>query len=344
MAAQPPPPSPAFPPNAQSLSISLPHKPSAALSCTFIESTASSTLVVFLNGLGLPQSHWWPCITHYLNHSATTTPNHPAFLTYDRYGQGLTTDPDPQDSDTTLPEGHRHDITSVTHDLHGLLEFITTKNHHPYSLAQTTLILAANSIGCPIARYYAQLYPGTVSGLLLLDSYMTDTTFVDLYPDPDAPQFDPSSLPEDVTVDDIRAARTGMGKLFHPKVVNKEGFWRGTITSLLPHSYEPKLLAPLRPMDMNDEPQPGPYLTVIGHDWDLFAEESIRMPGMTRAVAMNYTNPAWGQYNDGLLKITTGDKSKGLIAKGAGHFVQRDRPDLVAEELARVVQLVKGNE
>ncbi|KAK6530114.1 hypothetical protein TWF694_003485 [Orbilia ellipsospora] len=324
---------PPLPPQAQPLSITLPHKPTASLSCAFVKGT-TPTLIVHLNGLGLPQSHWWPSVTNYL----TTFPSsHPSFLTYDRYGQGTTTSPDPQDeSDQNkhLPPGHRHDITSVVSDLHALIQHVAL-NYHQYELSKTVIVLVANSIGCAVARYYAQQYPRTVSGLILLDSYMSDTTFIDIYPDPDGPSFNESELPEGVTVEDIRAAREGMGKLFHPTVVNKEGFWRGSVTDVLPHSYEPKLLAP-------GEGDERPYVTVVGHDWDIFAEESLRMKGMTRLVAMNYTNVAWGKYNEGLLKITSEERAKGVvIAKGAGHFVQQYRPDLVAEEVGRVVKLLE---
>ncbi|KAK6355948.1 hypothetical protein TWF718_000325 [Orbilia javanica] len=314
-----------LPPGAEPLPVVLPHKPSASLSCTFIKGT-TNILVVFLNGLGLPQSHWWPCITQFLSLDHT----HPSILTYDRYGQGLTTDTDPQDEgQSPLPPGHRHDIVSVTKDLHILIDTISTKHQIP--LAETPLVLVANSIGCPLARYYSQTYPATVAGLILLDSYMTDTNFIDLYPDPDAPGFDKHTLPDGITVENIRAAREGMGKLFHPSVTNKEGFWRGNITTLLPHSYEPKLLA------WRQGDKSGPYVTVVGHDWDVFAEESLRMKGMTKAVAMAYTNPAWGLYNEGLVKITGEDRRQRLIAAGAGHFIQQGRPDLVAQQLERMV-------
>ncbi|RVD83941.1 uncharacterized protein DFL_005712 [Arthrobotrys flagrans] len=321
---------PPLPPGAESLSVVLPHKPSASLSCTSIKGTAN-ILIVFLNGLGLPQSHWWPCITQFLSLDHV----HPSILTYDRYGQGLTTDPDPQDDggQSSLPPGHRHDIVSITKDLHVLIEIIST--NHQLPLSETPLIFVANSIGCPLARYYSQTYPSTVAGLILLDSYMTDTNFIDLYPDPDALGFDEHSLPDGITIENIRAAREGMGKLFHPRVTNKEGFWRGNITLLLPHSYEPKLLG-----WRQDDGGKGPYLTVVGHDWDVFAEESLRMKGMTKAVAMAYTNPAWGLYNEGLVRITSEERGRRLIAARAGHFIQQGRPDLVAEQVETVVILV----
>ncbi|KAK6515084.1 hypothetical protein TWF506_007433 [Arthrobotrys conoides] len=323
------PPSP--PPGAETLSVVLPHKPSASLSCTFIKGS-TNIFIVFLNGLGLPQSHWWPCTTQFLSLAHVR----PYILTYDRYGQGLTTDPDPQDGgQSPLPPGHRHDIISVTKDLHTLIHTISITHRIP--LSETPLIFVANSIGCPLARYYSHVYPATVAGLVLLDSYMTDTNFIDLYPDPDAPDFDEHSLPDGITVEDIRAAREGMGKLFHPSVTNKEGFWRGNITLLLPHSFEPRLFG-----WKEEDGGSGPHVTVVGHDWDVFAEESLRMKGMTKAVAMAYTNPAWGSYNEGLVKITNKGRGRRLIANGAGHFIQQGRPDLVAEELHKVVALVAG--
>ncbi|KAK6332876.1 hypothetical protein TWF696_002896 [Orbilia brochopaga] len=341
------------PPSAIPLSVRLPHKPSAHLSCHFFQgTTTTATLVVFLNGLGLPQSGWWPAISNLTAH--------PPLLTYDRYGQGLTTDTDPQDADPhPSPPGQRHNIVSVVSDLHALITTIyDLRSAIPFvkppatlpSVQQPTLIFVANSIGCAVARYYAQLYPDTVAALLLLDSYMTDTDFTSLYPDPDAPSFDETTLPDGISVSDIRAAREGMGRLFHPSVVNGEGFWRGDITSLLPHSYEPRLVYHHTKDTKNtsvgeggeevEGEEGGPYVTVVGHDWEVFAEESTRMTGMTKAVAMAYTNPAWARYNDGLLKITAEGRAKKLVAEGAGHFIQQGRPDLVADELQLLIEKV----
>ncbi|KAK6500164.1 hypothetical protein TWF481_010516 [Arthrobotrys musiformis] len=311
--------------------ISLPHKPTASICCTVAKGT-SNVLVVFLNGLGLPQSHWWTTIT--LTHFSTVNLPQPFFLTYDRYGQGLTTDPDPQDGiPSPLPPGHRHDLNSVAQDLHMLIREVAAKCHLP--LSEAPLIFVANSIGCALARYYAHMCPGEVAGLILLDSYMTDTNFIDLYPDPDAPDFDPKDLPAGINAEKLRAAREGMGKRFHPTVTNEEGFWRGNIQTLLPHSYEPKLVGWKQKVGGE-----GPYLSVVGHDWDIFAEESLRMEGMTKEVAMAYTNPAWGRYNDGLLKITSEERGRGSIATGAGHFIQQMRADLVADEIKKMLILV----
>ncbi|EWC48481.1 hypothetical protein DRE_07757 [Drechslerella stenobrocha 248] len=326
---------PPRPPTAIPLSIALPHKPSAALSCTLVPATApthNTTLVIFLNGLGLPQAAWWPTITRL---GAQTS--HPPLLTYDRYGQGMTTDKDPQDSDDNPnPLGQRHDLVSVVHDLHALVSAVASHASFPPLCpdAPLKLVFVANSVGCPIARHYAATYPGTVAALLLLDSYMTDTDFISLYPDPDAPGFDEGLLPAGITAADLRIARTEMGRLFHPRVLNAEGFWRGNMSAILPRADLPRLLA-------HGPGGPGPYVTVVGHDWETFAEDGLRTLGIAKAVTMEYTNPSWGSYNEGLLKVTDQARAKGMIADGAGHFVQKDRPDVVAVELDRLLKLVQ---
>ncbi|KAF3927483.1 hypothetical protein ABW21_db0209557 [Orbilia brochopaga] len=318
------------PPSAIPLAIRLPEKPSAKLICRFFKRTDSkaptNVLVVFLNGLRVSQSGWWDTITHYLD----SQHDHPALLTYDRYGQGLTTDTDPLDDGLNPnPPGQRHDIASVVTDLHALIGVITST-----PVDTLKVIFVANSIGCTIARAYAEHYH-TVAGMLMLDAYMTDTDFISLYPDPDAKDFNADTLPEDVTVDDLRNARSGMGKLFHPSVTNTEGLWRGNIQTLLPQADFPPLAY---------DGQKGPYITVVGHDPEVFADESTRMAGMTRTVAMQYTNPAWHIFHEKLLCLTSLERRRLIVAEGAGHFVQADRPDLVADELAYIYKAVCGAE
>ena len=50
---------------------------------------------------------------------------------------------------------------------------------------------------------------------------------------------------------------------------------------------------------------------------------------------MKYLNPMWHAYNQGLAKITDKERSNGpLIARGCGHFIQKDDPELVVLLLA----------
>jgi pimeloyl-ACP methyl ester carboxylesterase len=60
--------------------------------------------------------------------------------------------------------------------------------------------------------------------------------------------------------------------------------------------------------------------------------------GLPQVYSLTYTNPYWHKYNEGLVKITDPEKSKGpLIAPGAGHFIQQDNPKFVAQELNEII-------
>ena len=47
----------------------------------------------------------------------------------------------------------------------------------------------------------------------------------------------------------------------------------------------------------------------------------------------------WAKYNEGLTKITDEDKCREvLIAKGCGHFIQKDDPSFVATEVKNMIE------
>ena len=313
------------------LFLRLPSKPSAQLACTHIPPIVSnSILVIFLNGLGLPMSSWTQTISILRTNQVKAS-----ILAYDRFGQGQTTDRDPNDLDTQDPT-HAHDMMSAVHDLDELIHVIQTSN--PSLGSNPRLILIGNSIGCAIARLYAQHYPGTVGGLLLLDSTITNSNFVDIFPDPDDPSFEDTSLPSGITVQDLRNIRKGMAGRFHPDVGSAEGLSRRNLGELLPSADLPKLVGWSRdPAEVR-----GPYVTVVGHGWEAFAQEGLEKMGTSTAVIETYMNPFWWKYNEGLCRITEESRSKGPVeAVGAGHFVQKDRPDLVAEEVLSLVEVVE---
>jgi pimeloyl-ACP methyl ester carboxylesterase len=188
-------------------------------------------------------------------------------------------------------------------------------------------------MGCAIARLYAHTYPDTVSGLLFLDSIMANSDFVSIFPDPDQPGFDMHSLPHGVSADDVRETRRRFKETFHPWVPNAEGLSRRNLASLLPYSFSPKLTG------VGGEP---PYLTVAAHDWEEFAEQawkgSLHTP---KVLTMTYLNPAWRTYNEGLTRLTDPDRAIGVItAVGCGHFIQRDGPAFVADELGSLLDRV----
>ncbi|KAI1175780.1 Alpha/Beta hydrolase protein [Nemania sp. FL0916] len=316
--------------------ITLNSKPTASIECSRVQSVGdsalSNTFVVFLNGLIAPQASWLPVMALTLRHldngntSAGNTVSRPQMLAYDRYGQGKTTDRDP--GDEGKEEGYGHNTLDVVRDLHQLIRQTTEgSENHP-----KRIMFVANSIGCAIARLYAQHYPGSVAGMLLLDSVVANSDFVSAFPDPDSPDFDPASLPQDVTPDMLREARATHRKVFYPSVKNPEGLDRRNLPSLLPEADKPLL--------NNGFGGKPPFITVVGHDPEYFANESLMSFMKTPiAISMNYTNPFWHRYNQGLTKLTTSEKASGpTIAKNCGHFVQKDDPAFVAGLVCKMLE------
>lgn len=310
--------------------ICLATKPKAKLSYSFqpAVSTTKPVLLVFLNGLGLPQAAWVDAITQLrdLRQDAGI----PSILTYDRFGQGQTTDRDPTDEEVADPM-HGHDCLSAVRDLRQLVTQISAEKLGVADTDSVALVLVGNSIGCALARLYAQEYPGTVAGLLLLDSVLANSDFVSVFPDPDAPNFDPASLPPGLSVQALRETRDRVRQVFHPDVGSKEGLSRKNLRTLLPDSDGPVLQGP---------GGRGPFVTVVGHNFEFFAEESAKM-GSPKPLTMTYVNPYWHRYNEGLAKITEPERSKGpLQAPNTGHFVQKDNPSFVAQELNGLLSMI----
>ena len=313
-------------------------KPTAQICYSFSEASRPSVpptkplLVVFVNGLGLAQTSWAPVIATLKELRSDT--HIPAILTYDRFGQGQTTDRDPQDDPASDPM-HAHDCISAITDLHQLIVQITTEKMGIRDTEDVSLVLVANSIGCALARLYAQQYSNTVAGLLLLDSVLANSDFISIFPDPDAEDFDASvALPDGITPDILRSAREKVKRIFHPSVGNREGMSRKNLSGLLLESDSPVL----KGVDGQ-----GPYVTVAGHEFEAFATESEKM-GIPKALSINYSNPYWHKYNQGLSKITGPARSKGpLQAPGSGHFIQKDNPAFVAQELDEILSKILGD-
>jgi pimeloyl-ACP methyl ester carboxylesterase len=326
------PPVTAVPAKLDSDFIRLTTKPTAQLCYTYVPASGavSSTplLVVFVNGLGLPKSSWFPVIMRLLE---SNLEHRPAMLAYDRYGQATTTDTDPSDVGAADPM-HGHDCMSVVKDLRQLLTQIAKDKIDIMDVDKVELIFVCNSIGGAITRLYTQEYPGTVAALLILDSVLANSDFVSMWPDPDAPGFNEKDLPEGVTPDILRETREKLGfRMFHPQNGSKEGLSRKNLKDLLPESNSPML---------KGVKGRGPFVTVVGHDFMAFAEENEKN-GHSKAVALHYTNPYWHRYNEGLAQITEKERSKGPIqAPGCGHFIQRDNPAFVAEELLELLNKV----
>jgi pimeloyl-ACP methyl ester carboxylesterase len=263
--------------------LTIPSKPSAPISHTFLPainppSSPQKQLIVFINGLGLPASSWLPGIQ--ILHS--TIKSCPPILTYDRYGQGLTTARDPLD--TQKPLGH--DFIDVAKDLQEIVTTIATARlglqRSDLEEGKLHLLLIGASIGAPIIRLYVQHHPGIAAGIILLDSnFAVDYSAV--WPDPDAPGFDPNLVvSDDCTLEQYRFERTKVAMMFDLKVKNPEGLDRSNSALLVPHADAPML------MGVNGK---GPLLTVVGHDPETFTEMSFMMMGTPRSLSRKLTNP-----------------------------------------------------
>jgi len=312
--------------------IRLKTKPNAQISFNFIPPSADATskpqLIVFLNGLGLPKAAWFPVISGFI----LSQPHaRPAILAYDRYGQGATIDRDPADEGAQNPM-HAHDCMSVVYNLRQLIQQIAQQKMGLEDISKVALIFVANSIGCAIARLYTQEYPGSVVGMLLLDSVLANSDFVSIFPDPDDDGFDEKALPEGITGDLLKEARQKVKMIFHPDNGSKEGLSRKNLRSLLLDSDSPVLKGFCGR---------GPYVTVVGHDFETFAEQSEKQLGIPKTLTVNYSNPFWHKYNEGLTRITAPERSKGPIqGPGCGHFVQADNPTFVGQELSELVNRI----
>lgn len=310
--------------------IRLETKPSAQLSYSFTAATAvdtkTPTLIVFFNGLGAPQAGWAATIAKLKELSPQGLP---AILTFDRFGQGQTTDRDPNDEGAEDPM-HAHDSMAVVTDIRQLITQILKEKMEISDPDNARLLVVGNSIGCAFTRLYAAEYPGTVAAALLLDSVLTDTDFVSVFPDPDAEGFNPDDLPKGVTPENLRTAREETRKRFHPSLGSREGLTRRNLSKLLPHADSPALPK----VDGKS-----PYVTVLGHDFDYFAARTgadFNIPG---EAVQAYMNKYWNHYNEGLAKLTTSENSDGPIqAPDAGHFIQIDNPAFVAKKAHESLQ------
>lgn len=112
-----PAPAVAVPRDIRDYSIALDTKPGALIHYTFAQSREPnhSNLVVFLNGLMTDKSSWLPIMAGIIRKDASFPP----MLAYDRYGQGMTEDRDPQD--LGRDKGYGHDALDCARDLHQLV-------------------------------------------------------------------------------------------------------------------------------------------------------------------------------------------------------------------------------
>ncbi|KAK9782892.1 putative Alpha/Beta hydrolase protein [Seiridium cardinale] len=258
--------------------------------------------IVFVNGLGSSRASWAETLRR--------LPRHYTLLTYDRFGQG-DTPPLPDDVPEELRDG-----TAAARDLFELIQELAKKGRIDLSHSKT--VLAAHSIGAAIARLLLINHSiGAVGGALLLDPSIVNSDFVSLFPEPDDDE------PEELT-----RTRDATRRVFHPSVPNPERFNRKNFAELLPFAEKPVL-------------ETDPYVTVVAHDPTVAFGEASEKMGITTKYARQYIEPYWQDYNKKLLLAVSEGKRKGpVVAERADHFIQKDRPDVVADEIKYLVDRV----
>lgn len=277
--------------------IALPSKPDAELAYT-LHSTPSGQqdrpsshprLIVFLNNLLMPAASWETPIANLNAARARTVPQAKSripILTYDRFGQGATTARDPLDARPGAEEGYGHDFLDVVHDLHELIQAVLAK-HFPTPEAglqvQPTLLVVGASIGAPLARLYAETYPGVVEGLILLDSNIANVDYSTFWPDPAAPDFDAAQVvANDCTLEQYVSATKALAGMFDRAVKNRESLDRRNLPDLLPKTDAPVLQGPEGKRTR---------VVVVGHDPEAFAEEGLQRMKTPKSITTRWTQP-----------------------------------------------------
>lgn len=291
--------------------------------------TASSpvVVVVFVNGLGRPRAAWAEV-------AARLAPGY-ALLSYDRFGQGDTPHL-PGDTPVALRGGD-----AAARDLYELLRELGRRGEPGFAgdLGAARIVLVAHSIGAAIARLLLAgewrddghssssqgkdlLDPrAAVKAALLLDPSIVNSDFVSLYP-----------APADGEDPELTRTREATRRVFHPSAPNAERFDRASFLRLLPLAEAPVLPGP-------------PRLTVVGHDPGVIFGEDAEKLGISTKYARQYIEPYWREYNEKLLLAVPQDRRRGpVVAERSDHFIQLDRPDLVADEIVRLVDLISTAE
>ncbi|KAH6655708.1 Alpha/Beta hydrolase protein [Truncatella angustata] len=265
----------------------------------------SAPIIIFVNGLGKARLSW--------SETWKLLPKQYTLLDYDRFGQGSTS-PLPEDVPDDLRDG-----AAAAQDLYELIQELTKQGQLPdLSSSTTNIILVAHSIGVAIARLLLINHDvPAIKAALFLDPSIVNSDFVSLFP---APQDDE---PEELT-----KTREATRRIFHPASPNPERFNRLTFLKLLPYAEKPALGG-------------DPYLTVVAHDPTVAFGEAAEKMGISTKYARQYVEPYWQDYNKKLLLSVTEEKRRGpVVASDADHFIQSDRPDVVADEIVHLVEML----
>lgn len=177
--------------------------------------------------------------------------------------------------------------------------------------------MVGSSIGCCIIRLFIEYATHAIDGglggnaVLFLDSYIANTDFTSLFP--------LASVDEPEALTRTRAI---IARYFHPGVGNPERLSRSNAQVLLPSASDPKF-----PNNTS--------LVVVSHDPEYNAKDMVSRLGIDKACYLQYVQSAWDEYNDGLVQLSYNGRA--VRAENSGHFIHRDRPDLVMREIESVL-------
>jgi pimeloyl-ACP methyl ester carboxylesterase len=234
-------------------------KSSAQLSFSFVSSDDKTAvppeqLLVFLSGLDNPAYVWQRTLNKLVEFARANSVELPPMLFYDRFGVGKS-DPDPKDEGKKSEE--YHDCNDSVSDLRGLIVHILGQQYELNSSAKSKvrIVFCAHSFGVCVARLYAQAFPGTVEGLLILDSAIAAIPAEKLIPNPDIPEEwssrqtwgglefpDESVITAEMCRDAIRKTRAS--PISGYTMTTRERIRWNNMPQLLPFSDRPKLQGP----------------------------------------------------------------------------------------------------
>lgn len=296
----------------------------------------------FVNGLGLSQVAWQPTLKllqadSYLSSFLGTSI---VASTFDRYGQGLSQPPDNR-------QPQSHDCHEAAQEIQYMINRLRLKHLSDLAHGELSIVIISHSIGVPLTRLAFDTSRGyvpdpapPVRGYIFLDSNMANVDLAELLPSLDV---DPTNLPVDTSLEDLLKARMFYKKLFSLDAPNAENLSRVSMGPAVPAADAPVLPAwqytrnAKHAEDLVTNVKP--LLRIVEHDPEAFAEESLKI--CTKGLTMEYVNPAWHEYNLGLSRLDgEGAGSKITVANGAGHFVQRDNPKCVANQIINIVATI----
>jgi hypothetical protein len=198
----------------------------------------------------------------------------PPMLLCDRFLVSTTTDHDLSDAGKTLEESH--DVVEAMCNLRQMIIQISEARlgHAEHEIDHLQLVFAAHSIGCWIARLYAEAFLGSVDAMLLIDSALSNTLIIDLIPNSDKPEeFHEHCMPKGVDGKLCRQTiKTLTKSMFHPPNANRERIGWTNLPSLLLFNDAPRVTGSAPDL---------PLVTVLCHDPKVFM-------GIARKLSVNF--------------------------------------------------------